>query len=42
MYLDFSKAPEIMAHKILLEKLIEVGFDLGTVKWTENQLSDST
>ncbi|KAK4832124.1 hypothetical protein QYF61_020801 [Mycteria americana] len=37
--LDFRKAFDTVAHKILIEKLLMYGLDKQTVKWIENQLN---
>jgi len=36
VYLDFSKAFDIVSHNILIGKLRECGLDEWTLRWTEN------
>lgn len=40
VYTDFSKAFDRVDHKILLKKLIHIGFNLDFVLWWESSLSD--
>ncbi|GAB0178176.1 mitochondrial enolase superfamily member 1 [Grus japonensis] len=39
VYLDFSKAFDIVSHNILLSKLRKCGLDEGSVRWVENWLN---
>ncbi|RMC15961.1 hypothetical protein DUI87_08168 [Hirundo rustica rustica] len=36
VYLNFSKASNIISHNILIHKIRKCGLDKWTVKWTEN------
>ena len=38
LYLDFSKAFDLVCHRVLLEKLLQLGFDRTLVCWIENFL----
>ncbi|GAB0209906.1 mitochondrial enolase superfamily member 1 [Grus japonensis] len=40
VYLDFSKAFDIVSHNILIGKLRKHGLDEWTVRWVENWLND--
>ena len=42
VYLDFSKAFDIVSHDILLGKLRKCGLDEWSLKWIENWLNDRT
>lgn len=40
IYMDFSKAFEIVSHEILHEKSIQIGLCRSTSVWIENWLDD--
>ena len=42
VYLDFSKAFEVVSHDILLGKLRKYGLDEWSVRWIENWLNGRT